>query len=166
LHFFDKRSTNNGVEYTPLFNSGFYDVPSSNLEESLTALLVSPFDDSRHRKLLLNGLLALLAEVKEVRIFTEAWIDGSFVSDKDEPNDVDVVLWYNTASSISPRELRTYRELKDSDLMMFRYCCDVYLGDNGDDALQRYWKNWFGKSRTGQPKGIIRVPLWDNNVRR
>ena len=145
------------MEYAPLLKPGFFDVPSSNLEESLTTLLVSPFDDSRHRKLLLNGLIALLAEVKEICIFTEAWIDGSFVSDKEEPNDVDIVLWYNTASSISPRELRTYRELKDCNLMMFRFCCDVYLAKNGNDTLRRYWENWFGKDRAGQPKGIIRV---------
>jgi len=145
------------MEYAPLLKQGFYDVPSSNLKESLTALLVSPFDDSRQRKLLLKGLLALLAEVKEVCIFTEAWVDGSFVSDKEEPNDVDIVLWYNTASSISPRELRTYRELMDSDLMMYRYCCDVYIEENGDDTARIYWKNWFGQNRTGQPKGIIRV---------
>ena len=145
------------MEYIPLFNPGFYDVPFGNLETTLTELLVSPFDDSQHRELLLKHLLALLKEVSTVCIFTEAWIDGSFVCDKEEPNDVDVVLWYNVISSISPRELRTYRELRDSKLMLSHYCCDVYLEKHKDNALRRYWENWFGKSRTGQPKGIIRV---------
>jgi len=145
------------VEYTPLFAPGFYAVPFEGLKENLTKLLVSPFADSRCRELLLTHLLALLVEVSGVCIFTEAWIDGSFVTDKEEPNDVDVVLWYNAASSISPRELRTYRELKDNNLMMSHYRCDVYLAKNGDDKLRRYWENWFGKDRTGTQKGIIRI---------
>jgi hypothetical protein len=145
------------VEHIPLFESGFYDVTFANIKETLTELLVSPFVGSHRRASLLNHLLTLLAEARNVCIFTEAWIDGSFVSDKEVPNDVDVVLWYNAVSSISPRELRIYRELKDSDLMMFRYTCDVYLAKNGNDTVRRYWKNWFGKDRTGHPKGIIRV---------
>jgi len=145
------------MEYAPLFGPGFCDVPFDSLKESLTKSLVSPFDGTRCRELLLAHVLALLGEVRKVCVFTEAWIDGSFVTDKEEPNDVDVVLWYNTVSSISPRELRIYRELKDSDLMRTHYCCDVYLAKNGNDRLRRYWENWFGKDRTGTPKGIIRV---------
>jgi hypothetical protein len=127
------------------------------LKESLTELLVRPFADSQHRESLLSPLLALLAEVSSVSIITEVWIDGSFVSDKEKPNDVDIVLWYSAASSISPRELRVYRELKDNNLMMSHYRCDVYLAKNGDDKLRRYWENWFGRDRTGQTKGIIRI---------
>ena len=145
------------MEYAPLLEPGLYDVPFDGLKEILTKLLVRPFADSRHRELLLEHLLALLTEVRSVGIFTEAWIDGSFVSDKEEPGDIDIVLWYNVASSLSPRELRTYRELLDSDFMMFRYGCDVYLAANGNDKQRRYWKNWFGYDRTGHPKGIVRV---------
>lgn len=147
------------MECKPFVESGFYDVPLRNLEECLTELLVDPLADSRHRKLLLDRLLALLVEVGNVSIFTEAWIDGSFVTDKEMPNDVDVVLWYNPASSISPRELRAYRDMKDSNLMMTHYRCDVYLVKNGNDKLREYWENWFGKDRTGHPKGIVRVIL-------
>ena len=136
---------------------GFYDVPFGNVKKALIELLVKPFTDSQHRESLLDRLLALLEEVANVCIFTEAWIDGSFVTDKEKPNDVDVVLWYNAASSISPRELRTYRELKDSGLVMTHYRCDVYLVQNGNDKLRRYWENWFGKDRAGHNKGIIRV---------
>jgi hypothetical protein len=145
------------VEWVPLLKPGFYDVPLGNLKESLTALFVSPFGDSQHRESLLKYLLALCTEVSNVCIFTEAWIDGSFVTDKEKPNDIDVVLWYDIGTSISPRELRTYRELKDSNLMMTHYCCDVYLAKNGNDTLRQYWENWFGKDRTGHPKGIVRI---------
>jgi hypothetical protein len=145
------------MDYTPLFKPGFYDVPYDKLKERLTELCVNPFDDSQHREMLLKNLLKLLAEVREVCIFTEAWIDGSFVCDKEEPADVGVVLWYNDTSSISPRELRTYRELKDGKLMKFYYTCDVYCEPNGNDKWRKYWEDWFGKDRARQPKGIIRV---------
>lgn len=140
----------------PLFPAGFHDFSRLDLKESLTELLVEPFTGSRRRELLLDRLIALLKEVDSLCIVTEVWIDGSFVTDKEEPNDIDVLLWYQDASSISPRELRVYRELKDADLMAFRYHCDVYVLKD-KDADRRYWKEWFGKSREGEPKGIIRV---------
>ena len=145
------------MEHVPLLEPGFYNVSFVNVKKTLTELLVEPFIDSQRRESLLKHLLVLLTEIADVYIFTEAWIDGSFVTDKEEPNDVDVVLWYNAASSISPRELRTYRELQDGDDIMFRYHCDVYLVKNGNDKLREYWENWFGKDRTGHDKGIIRV---------
>jgi hypothetical protein len=122
---------------TPLFLPGFHDISLLDLKESLTEMLVEPFEGSRRRELLLDRLIALFREASSVCIITEAWIDGSFVTDKEKPNDVDVVLWYHDVSSISPREQRIYRELKDADLMSFRYHCDVYLlKDN--DANRRY----------------------------
>ncbi len=145
---------------TPLFSPGFHDISLLDLKTSLTELLVEPFlkqqIGSRRRELLLDRLIALFKEVSNLCIVFEAWIDGSFVTDKDEPNDVDVLLWYHGTSSISPRELRIYRELKDADLMSFRYHCDVYLlKDN--EANRRYWQEWFGKNRDGVSKGIIRI---------
>ena len=145
------------MKHTPLFESGFYDVPFSNFKEMSLELLVKPFAGSQRREMLADRLFALLTEVANVCIFTEAWIDGSFVTDKEEPNDVDIILWHNTLPSISPRELRIYRELRDDNLMMSRYRCDVYLAANGNGKLRRYWTNWFGYDRTQHPKGIIRV---------
>ena len=145
------------MDHIPIFGSGFHDVSFSGVKETLTQLLVKPFADSQRRKLLLDHLVALLREVANVSIFTEAWIDGSFVTDKEAPNDVDVVLWYNATSSVSPRELQVYRELQDAKQMMSRYNCDVYLVKNGSDKLRRYWEGWFGQDRTGCPKGMIRV---------
>jgi len=145
------------MEYVPIFYPGFHEVSFGDLREVLLESLVTPFGNSLRRELLLNRLLVLFTAVSNVHIFTEAWIDGSFVAEKEEPDDIDIVLWYDTAPAISPRELRIYRELHDNGLMMSRYRCDVYLAANGNDKLRRYWENWFGHDRTGHPKGIIRV---------
>jgi hypothetical protein len=73
------------MEYAPLLKPGFYTIPFGDLKMTLTKLLVNPFDGSQRRELLLKHLLTLLKEVSSVCIFTEAWIDGSFVCDKEEP---------------------------------------------------------------------------------
>lgn len=141
----------------PLFSAGFHDVPFQEMEQSLTELLVKPFSGSRRRELLLDRLVALLKEVGETGLFTEAWIDGSFVTDKEVPNDVDVVLFHKIAYSLSPREIKLYRELKDEDLMMFRYHCDLYVVQHDLPRIRTYWRTFFGSTRDGVPKGIIRI---------
>lgn len=141
----------------PLFPAGFHDVSFHELEKTLTELLVKPFSDARQRELLLDRLIVLLKKVEETGLFTEAWVDGSFVTDKEIPNDTDVVLFHRISYSLSPREIKLYRELKDGDLMMFRYYCDLYLVRHDLQRIRNYWKKFFGSTREGIPKGILRI---------
>jgi hypothetical protein len=53
------------------------------------AELESRFGGGDRRRTLLNGLRAALAELQRVGCRT-AWIDGSFVTSKAEPNDFDM----------------------------------------------------------------------------
>ena len=148
------------MEHEPLFEPGFYDVPFINIRERLQPLLVDTFTNSKNRDVLLRYLLILLQKAESVRIFVEAWIDGSFVSKKEEPNDVDVVLLYRGGiylSSLAPSAQATYQELQDIKSWKEKYRCDVRLVEVQKDPLKNYYQKLFGNDREQRPKGIVRI---------
>jgi hypothetical protein len=147
------------MEFKPLLAPGFHDFPLDGLKESLAALCVSPFENPERRTLLLERFCALMNRIGNAGLFTEIWIDGSFVTNKEEPEDIDLVLWYDSPTSISPRELQIYREVQNYDFMKSRFQCDVYVVSADNHHLRRYWREWFGKTRHGHLKGFIRVFL-------
>ena len=148
------------MEFEPLVKTEFYDVPFANICERLQPLLVDKFTNSKKRDILLRYLLILLQKAESVRIFVEAWIDGSFVSKKEEPNDVDIVLLYKGGiylSSLCPSAKITYQELQNCKLWKEEYHCDLRLIEIHNDSLKNYYKNWFGNDKKQRPKGIIRI---------
>ncbi len=57
------------------------------------------FGGNNHRTVLLGGLRSALAELERVGCKT-AWIDGSFVTSKPEPNDFDM-CWHETGVDVA-----------------------------------------------------------------
>lgn len=102
----------------------------------------------------------------------DAWIDGSFLTEKTEPDDVDVVFmvsypYYSDPLNVPQRQflddVRKDRRLE----MRSQYHCDTYVvfvqtGHSGRDEWNRSnWIRQFGFSRGYDYKGIavIRTPL-------
>ena len=139
-------------EYEPLFGPGFHDVSLENLNETLTQLLVEPFPNSKCRADLLQNLFVLIEKIKSdiTRVFLEMWIDGSFVTKKEEPKDIDIVIMYAAGAHVS-------QELQNHDRWKKIYCCDVYYVEFGNRLLKDYYEDWFGSDRNNCPKGIIRI---------
>ncbi len=148
------------MDNRPLLEPGFHDYPLENLKESLAALCVKPFV-SRRRELLLDSFIDFICGAESLGIFTEFWLDGSFLTDKESPNDIDLVLFFDGLpyQSFSPREQQAYRELTDTERVRAKFGCDVYLVRANQPKNKQYWKSVFGFSRDGIPKGIVRVFL-------
>ncbi len=149
------------MDEQPLLKPGFHDLLLDDLKESLSALCVQPFENRYRREELLDRFLDFLRESQSLGIFTELWLDGSFLTDKESPNDIDLVLFFESLpyQSFSPREQKAYRELTDVDRVKSRFGCDVYFVRAGKPEHQRYWRGLFGFSRDGVPKGIVRIYL-------
>ena len=148
------------MECEPLFEPGFYDVPFMNTNEHLRHLLVDRFANSKNRDVLFRYLHILLRKAESVRIFVEAWIDGSFVSNKEEPNDIDVVLLYRGGvhlSSLCPSAQTTFQELQNHKSWKEEYHCDLYLIEIQNDPLKNFYQKWFGSDRENRQKGIVRI---------
>jgi len=116
------------------------------------------------------GLEAVLVRFTETHITGELWIDGSFLTQKIDPEDVDLLLrvqaeFCDSATSEQEEALGWFEEgLRDS----FR--CDSYIWreyppghdlHEGSEEDRVFWTKWFGKSRNGYPKGIAVIVLPD-----
>lgn len=118
----------------------------------------------------MNGLEALAGVLDGSGICGEIWVNGSFLTEKIDAKDVDVVLRLDS-ESLAPMTVVQRRILDwwESDCPK-NYGCDTYLfvefpdghpNHSHGEKLRRYWLNWFGHSRRGVPKGIatVRLPL-------
>jgi hypothetical protein len=118
-----------------------------------------------HRQQLFEQYLNYLNELKKiVKTPFEQWIDGSFVSKKPIPNDIDI-LSFIPSPIYSLEETRLY-ELKQNSKPTIDayYICQFpenhrrFVETNGD---YYYWLNQFTKDRRKNSKGFIKI-LFDN----
>jgi len=85
------------VEYPALLPGGFH----IRTIEQIRALCVTNFPRSSTRKDLMAKLEIAVARIQAVRVPSELWIDGSFLTVKIDPDDVDFALIVPSHVSIS-----------------------------------------------------------------
>ena len=107
------------------------------------------------------GLRAMVGLLTADGIRGDLWVDGSFVTKKLEPDDVDVVLELSELTGITPEQenrLKWFGSRQPADMGQKRadYSCHCYLtlSSNHD-----YWLGQFGRDRSANPKGIIVLHL-------
>ena len=103
------------------------------------------------------GLQAMVALLTADGIRGNLWVDGSFVTKKLEPDDVDVVLELSELTETTPDQenrLRWLASRQPADVAQKRadYCCDCYVTLSSEND---YWLRQFGRDRSANPKGII-----------
>jgi len=62
---------------------------------NLQSLCVDGFPFTRTREDIMGALMSILSRLDDLGIHAEVWIDGSFLTKKDDPNDVDYVVVLN-----------------------------------------------------------------------
>jgi hypothetical protein len=82
-------------------------------------------------------------------------VDGSFVEDRPEPHDIDVVLAVDTIMDATPVAVLLNWVATRHDSVKSLYACDLYVDD--EIGIQGYWVRLFGKTRGSSPKGMLRV---------
>lgn len=94
----------------------------------------------------------------------EVWFDGSFISEKTNPNDVDLVVFFDRNTFFQQHNvLETWNKV--AHVGRQHYKCDAYPGIiNNQNAtwddinMRNYWRGQFGFDRFDKPKGIIVLP--------
>lgn len=137
--------------------------------QNIKKLLVEDFPSSKTRKRNFDSFMEFLESLKS-GVFTKAWIDGSFCSEKIDPNDIDCILFIDpeTTEDEYINEIQANHDsYKDSYL-------DVFITVDKDkveitqetiefyrnaDYQEKYWMGQFGFDRNGRPKGIIEINL-------
>ena len=118
------------------------------------------FQRSDRRPQLFARLEAFLSEARASRLVVSVVVDGSFVTAKPEPNDIDliveVVATHDFAADVS---MAAYNILSKQRVRR-RFGFDLLLARDGSLEAQR-WTRFFQQVRLapGRRKGIVRVRL-------
>jgi hypothetical protein len=96
------------------------------------SLLVERFATSKKRVALLRGLFRLRADARQAGIETGfQWLGGSFVDDRADPNDLDVVTFYQTPAAFRQAGVANvvarYPNLFRPTAAKETYGCDAYF---------------------------------------
>jgi hypothetical protein len=113
-------------------------------------LAVKPFTTDPQRSVLFENLRLWEAEVKNSGLSGVMWIDGSFLTQKLGPGDIDCVMWnphWIDAASDTPANRQALQRLFDHSTAKTLYGLDFYLETPPVDNLvhrEAYWKGFLG----------------------
>ena len=135
----------------------------------LRELCVDGFPLSNTRDTIMRGLEEVVNTLRANDIAGDLWINGSFVTEKIDPNDVDIVLFVDGEflENATPEQKQAINWLS-SDLKG-SYRCDSYTSVRWPESSARhwegeywraYWTRQWGFDRSDAPaKGIVVVSL-------
>ena len=125
----------------------------------------------------MDGFRGLVGLVQSLGINCDVWVDGSFLTEKTEPGDLDMVIClpWGVAQNLNKDQQEFLQSIGDSEnrfLYKAKYYCDPYvfpdippefhptLGRSGREV----WLRTFGRDRAGNPKGIAVLSISDGVV--
>jgi hypothetical protein len=146
------------IEFPPLLPVGRHVLSI----EQLRALCVQAFPASGRRARLMAGLEELTAALRKVGLRMEAWIDGSFLTRKFDPDDVDIVVRVQGNEMASLDDAATQRFVDAMYQAERRGCHVSWFGEfppNDPNYWSGeydycYWMRQWGFARDGEYKGI------------
>lgn len=148
-------------EFPPLLPAGFHQIDPVGRHR----LCVDRFPASVTRPRIMKNIEAIVAQINQHGIQGDIWVDGSFLTEKLNPDDADVAL------VISADVLRTLDASQRGFFNTFKATSlyDAYRIDNygvaidsnnpSGEWLYAYWLRQFGFSRTDKPKGILKITV-------
>lgn len=133
--------------------------------------LVTPFSKSTTRRYIFNNLVTFIKGLPPQH-HPRIWLDGSFCTNKENPNDIDCLVFVGP----SPPHKYQFNTIRAEHLVYKNYKLDVYpcfdkeLVDPADESYpifqesEKQWQEKFGYDRNGNPKAIIELRIGDTHV--
>jgi hypothetical protein len=151
-------------DFPPLFPLGFHYLTLGNVEQ----VCVDLFPYSTIRAIIFRGLVTFVQTLESANVIGEIWADGSFLTEKINPKDIDLVLrvdgaLYNSGT-VNQRQAIDWvianqkLTLKCDSYVFFEYPLGHALHDEGR-WWYSYWQKQWGFSREDDPKGIVALSL-------
>jgi hypothetical protein len=114
----------------------------------------------------------LVNQLETQRIICELWVDGSFLTETIEPNDVDLSVCIHAhdfdALDIAIKEwiIMMLSDQKFSPLLDTYVCINYLRDDPRRIILDRtaYWGGWWSGDRDGRAKGYAVIKLGETDV--
>ena len=126
---------------TGLLPPGEYEASLAEIRETLCW--------SYRRRVIYGGLEYVAGELRSHQV-DRIWVDGSFVTSKERPGDVDVA--YEVPQNSDPDDWGWLSPVRHNDLKKFRRV-DLHQDWPGQPRIS----NYFQQDRDGTPKGILRL---------
>lgn len=153
------------IEFPPLLELGLHKLAIADLR----ALCVDRFPLSTTRGAIMDGLEFVVGKLCECGVVGEIWADGSFLTEKIQANDVDLILrvsgeYYDSEAT---DEQRATMDWVGNNLRA-DHLCDSYLHFEYAEGhprhwlgeyMKAYWMKQWGFGRNGPFKGIAVVEL-------
>lgn len=132
--------------------------------EGLRELTVSPFNDGGYRANMFVRLETWIRQLNDLDVHGSIWLDGSFLTQKPEPGDIDCVLWHpRFTNTPNQAQLDSIRELVDRQRAKASFGLDFYLeicDDSEKFHRQAYWMGVLGFAHDRQTaKGFAEVTI-------
>ena len=129
---------------------------------------VDSFPHSNTRSAIFEGLLSYRDDLSAIISVFEQVLDGSFVTFKNDPNDVDcfISIDANALNAMGTAEQQAFQRMVAGKTTESAYKVDAYYcphvsetDPNYNDyrALRKYWLGEFGYDRHENPKGLVKV---------
>jgi hypothetical protein len=136
--------------------------------DEVGATLVDGFPSSTTRREIFDGWTDLRATMSTVVSLREQWLDGSYVTTKEDPGDADLVVHLNgdEIEALDSIAEATLKGLVAGAGSRAAWRCDSYPlveYPSGHplralyEESRSYWRTFFGHDRSGVPKGIVEV---------
>jgi hypothetical protein len=151
-------------EYPPLLSVGFHEMTVEQIRD----ICVTNFPLSKKRKGIMDNLEHIISCLSLVGIVADVWVDGSFMTEKIEPEDSDIVVCIeNGVYDNGTLQQRDTIEWINSNLRA-DLLCDSYVhveypighpSHSEGEWLRAYWIKQFGFSRGEEFKGMALVKV-------
>ena len=114
----------------------------------------------------MSDLRRLVNEISSAGVHAELWVDGSFCTEKTDPNDIDLVIHLDGSLLLHTAAIALLTSISQRSYL--RLGLDAYLFSTfptGHPAHQfgeerrAYWLKQFGHDRSGNDKGIVFVRI-------
>jgi hypothetical protein len=134
--------------------------------DALEGLAVTPFPGDPRRPGLIAKLRAWVAAIRAYHVTGTLWIDGSFLTQKPSPGDIDLVFrrpgWSGPAPAAGSPQEAALTALFDRRYARAQYELDLYVIQPRFDAHAQdaYWQALLGTCHDGvTAKGFVEVTV-------
>jgi hypothetical protein len=139
--------------------------------DHLRALCVDAFPASQRRPMLFDELRHLAFDLMAINFIGELWIDGSYATEKPEPDDIDLSVTMFESDLISMPSDSYYFLVEDLGENKYSPLLDTYLtlrylkGDPRQDAdTTDYWSEKWSVGWDDWLKGFVVIKLGESDV--
>lgn len=135
---------------------------------------IEDFSFTQKRREITNKFLTLINELENLEINIEIWINGSFVTKKDEPTDLDIVIVASPdqIDGLQEEQKEYFNNFPDFSEEYYLEFLDVFFFIKYPESDAKYSKSdtledwafqWSRFHNSNFLKGFVIVPIGENN---